>query len=242
MTRRPSCPSLIDAAIRETHARRRPRRHLAHRLLEREHAVAPSRNGDHARVKLPYARGCGRPSRRRAVAVERRAGVAADARPRETERGLDVAARSSCGRSPSRAPRPASTRSNAASAGSFPISCAISAMRLAVDTCAFSGLRAFASTTPSQPPAASMMFHQPGEPVCSSRLSRARISGSTQARTQRVVAAFERPARDRRLEPGAAGRVDIHVGRHVDAARARRLDGAAHRSPSACPSRAGTRP
>ena len=42
---------------------------------------------------------------------------------------------------------------------------------------ALSGLRALTSTTPSQPPAASMMFHQPGEPVEISRLSRARVAG-----------------------------------------------------------------
>ena len=41
----------------------------------------------------------------------------------------------------------------------------------------FDGLCAFARTIPSQPPAASTMFHQPGEPVTISRLSRARTAG-----------------------------------------------------------------
>ena len=42
----------------------------------------------------------------------------------------------------------------------------------------FFALRGFARTTPFHPPAASMMFHQPGEPFRISCLSRRRMSGS----------------------------------------------------------------
>jgi electron transport complex protein RnfA len=44
---------------------------------------------------------------------------------------------------------------------------------------ALSGSRAFASTMPSHPPAASTMLDQPGAPVTISRFRRARISGSS---------------------------------------------------------------
>ena len=90
---------------------------------------------------------------------------------------------------------------------------------------------------PSQPPAASMMFHQPGEPVAISRLSRARISGSARRAFSESRAALLRPARDRRFESGAAGGVDVHVGGDVDAARARRLDRLAHRVHQHAPAR-----
>ena len=49
------------------------------------------------------------------------------------------------------------------------------------------GLLAFMSTTASQPPDASRMFHHPGEPVTCSRFSRARIAGSAnRARSESV--------------------------------------------------------
>src|ERR1041384_1681176 len=74
-------------------------------------------------------------------------------------------------------PWPWSTRSPAASTGSLCSSFAIPLRFLPLNR-SFSGFRALASTMFSHPPEASTMFHQPGEPVFTSRLSRARIAGS----------------------------------------------------------------
>src|SRR5205085_4175722 len=68
--------------------------------------------------------------------------------------------------------------------GSLPVSFAICAIVL-FSYFLFVGLRAFTRTTPPQPPAASTMFHQPGDPVVISLLSRARIDGlASRARSE----------------------------------------------------------
>src|SRR5260221_346827 len=71
-------------------------------------------------------------------------------------------------------PLPCDTKSNATSAGSFPSSVAICAMDFPLNR-SFCGLRAFTSTMPPHPPAASMMFHQPATPLRCSALTRARV-------------------------------------------------------------------